>query len=69
MSQFSFRKSSYSTGGDSGICVEVATNIPALVAIRDSKRPTGPVLHLTPTAWSAFLSAATATATATTVRR
>jgi hypothetical protein len=48
-----WRKSSYS-GGSGGNCVEVATNLPGLVAIRDSKHPTGPALVLTPTAWQAF---------------
>ncbi|MFJ2111085.1 MULTISPECIES: DUF397 domain-containing protein [unclassified Streptomyces] len=47
-----FIKSSYSSGD--GECVEVARNIPNTVAVRDSKHPTGPVLHLTPAAWSAF---------------
>ncbi|MET2718535.1 DUF397 domain-containing protein [Streptomyces harbinensis] len=55
MTRFSFRKSSYSTGSDAGLCVEVATNVRTTVAVRDSKRPTGPVLHLTPTAWASFL--------------
>ncbi|TRV76460.1 DUF397 domain-containing protein [Streptomyces sp. 130] len=35
-------------------CVEVARNVPGTVAVRDSKRAAGPVLVLTPTAWSAF---------------
>ncbi|WP_329425677.1 DUF397 domain-containing protein [Streptosporangium sp. NBC_01495] len=49
-----FRKSSYSgTGND---CVEVATNLPDLIAIRDSKDPSGPVLAFSPTAWNNFLT-------------
>ncbi len=60
MASFIFRTSSYSSVTENGECVEVATNVPALVAIRDSKRPTGPVLHLTPSAWTAFLATATA---------
>ena len=36
-----WRKSSYS-GGDANACVEVAEG---LGAIRDSKNPTGPILH------------------------
>ncbi|MEV7090948.1 DUF397 domain-containing protein [Streptomyces sp. NPDC093085] len=52
MTSFQFTKSSYSTGGAD--CVEVARNIPGTVAVRDSKRPTGPVLRVTPTAWNAF---------------
>ncbi|MER5683209.1 Scr1 family TA system antitoxin-like transcriptional regulator [Streptomyces sp. NPDC002205] len=37
-----------------GSCVEVARNIPDTAAVRDSKRPTGPVLIIGPTAWDAF---------------
>ncbi|WP_340376536.1 DUF397 domain-containing protein [Streptomyces sp. SS7] len=48
-------KSSHSNG-DGGNCVEVAANIPHLVPVRDSKTPHGPVLLLTPTAWSPFLA-------------
>lgn len=32
-----------------------ADNLPALVAVRDSKDPTGPVLAFTPDAWRAFV--------------
>ncbi|MFI9462532.1 DUF397 domain-containing protein [Streptomyces xiamenensis] len=56
MTEFTFRKSSYSNGNEHGACVEVATNVPEVVAIRDSKQPTGPSLRLTPTAWARFLS-------------
>jgi hypothetical protein len=42
-----WRKSSYS-GNGGGNCVEVARNIPHVVAVRDSKDPYGPVLTLTP---------------------
>ncbi|MEU6485170.1 DUF397 domain-containing protein [Streptomyces sp. NPDC046887] len=52
MSHFNFHKSTYST--ITGECVEVAVNIPHTVAIRDSKRPGGPLLRITPTAWKAF---------------
>ncbi|MEV7004885.1 DUF397 domain-containing protein [Streptosporangium sp. NPDC051022] len=49
-----WRKSSLSgTGND---CVEVATNLPGLVAVRDSKDPSGPALTFTPIAWSNFLA-------------
>ncbi|WP_331461652.1 DUF397 domain-containing protein [Streptomyces paludis] len=48
-------KSSYSAAG--GECVEVATNAPDTVAIRDSKHPTGPILRLTPTTWTTFRNA------------
>ncbi|MFP3987776.1 DUF397 domain-containing protein [Streptomyces sp. E11-3] len=52
MPYFEFVKSSFSSGN--GECVEVARNIPGTVAVRDSKDLTGPVLRLTPAAWSAF---------------
>jgi hypothetical protein len=39
-----------------GECVEVATNIPGIVAVRDSKNPNGPVLTFTQAEWRAFLS-------------
>ncbi|WP_440067239.1 DUF397 domain-containing protein [Streptosporangium sp. OZ121] len=49
-----FRKSSLSGGGND--CVEVATNLPGLVAVRDSKDPAGPALTFSPTAWNTFLT-------------
>ncbi|MFG1838453.1 DUF397 domain-containing protein [Micromonospora sp. NPDC049175] len=50
-----WRKStrSSSNGGD---CVEVADNLPGLVAVRDSKDPSGPALTFSPVAWVAFVS-------------
>lgn len=48
-----WRVSSYS--GGQGECVEVADNLPALVPVRDSKRPTGPALAFSPRAWGAFV--------------
>ena len=50
-----WRKSSYS-GGSGGNCVEVATNLPGLVAVRDSKNPAAPALLLTPTQWRALIT-------------
>jgi hypothetical protein len=50
-----FRKSSYS--GAQGDCVEVAATTGGR-AIRDSKNPHGPLLHLSPHGWHAFLAAA-----------
>ncbi|WP_410811848.1 DUF397 domain-containing protein [Micromonospora sp. 067-2] len=49
-----WRKStrSSSNGGD---CVEVADNLPGIVAVRDSKDPTGPALTFSPGAWAAFV--------------
>ncbi|WEH16274.1 DUF397 domain-containing protein [Streptomyces sp. VNUA24] len=49
-----FRKSSYS--GQQGDCVEVAVTTGGR-AIRDSKNPHGPLLHLSPTVWQTFLDA------------
>ncbi len=42
------------SGGNGGACVEVARNLPGIVAIRDSKDPEGPALVIGPAAWSAF---------------
>ena len=39
LSRAEWRKSSYS--GQSGNCVEVARNLPGLIAVRDSKEPDG----------------------------
>ncbi|MFH9489327.1 DUF397 domain-containing protein [Streptomyces halstedii] len=52
MNEFHFEKSSYSE--PNGECVEVARNIPRLVAVRDSKRAEGPVVTVAPAAWDAF---------------
>jgi hypothetical protein len=46
-----WRKSSYS-----GNCVEVALNLPGVVAVRDSKNPHGEALSLTPRQWRTLLS-------------
>ena len=48
-----WRTSSYSSA-NGGQCVEVARNLPGLVAVRDSTDPHGPVLALSPAAWLAF---------------
>jgi hypothetical protein len=48
-----YRKSSYSGGNNN--CVEVATNLPGVVAVRDSKNPAGPTLAFTPEEWRTFL--------------
>lgn len=55
LSTAQWRKSSYSNS-DGGNCVEVADGYPGVVPVRDSKIPTGPVLLLTPTAWSDFVA-------------
>jgi hypothetical protein len=52
VTRFEFVKSSYSTSA--GECVEVATNIPGTVAVRDSKDPDGEIVRFSPAAWQAF---------------
>jgi hypothetical protein len=42
--------------GNSGNCVEVARNLPGIVAVRDSKNPDGPALTVSPDTWTAFLA-------------
>jgi hypothetical protein len=46
-------KSTYS-GGNGGGCVEVARNLPGIVAVRDSKDRGGPALTFAPDEWAAF---------------
>jgi hypothetical protein len=48
-----WRTSSYSSG-NGGQCVEVARNLPGVVAVRDSQDPGGPGLTLTPAQWQEF---------------
>ncbi|MEU5050127.1 DUF397 domain-containing protein [Streptomyces sp. NPDC021096] len=50
-----WRKSSYSSGN--GACVEVA-KAGGIVAVRDSKDRSGPVLRFQPDAWASFLGGA-----------
>jgi hypothetical protein len=50
-----WRKSSLSGGDSGGDCVEVATNLPGRVAVRDSKDPEGPALSFAPAAWAVFV--------------
>jgi Domain of unknown function (DUF397) len=49
-----WRKSSYS-GGNGGNCVEVAGNLPGIVAVRDSKDRGGPRLAVTDRTWTVFV--------------
>ena len=53
LTQADWRKSSLSNGSG-GDCVEVARNLPGIVALRDSKDPNGPALIFTPSEWVAF---------------
>ncbi|MFF4988783.1 DUF397 domain-containing protein [Streptosporangium saharense] len=49
-----FHKSSLS-GANGDNCVEVTTDLPGLVAVRDSKNPSGPALAFTPAQWRSFI--------------
>ena len=51
-----WRKASYS-GDNGGACVEVARNLPGVVAVRDSKDPAGPALVFSQDEWAAFMAA------------
>lgn len=53
LSRAEWQKSSYS--GQSGNCVEVASNRPGLVAVRDSKEADGARLVLSREAWRIFI--------------
>ena len=50
-----WRKSTYSSGGGNGDCVEVAS-MADNVAVRDSKNPDGPVLTFPAAVWRVFLA-------------
>jgi hypothetical protein len=52
-----WQKSSYS-GNNGGQCVEVARNLPGVVAVRDSKNPAEAALLLTHGQWQSFLNKA-----------
>jgi hypothetical protein len=56
LSRADWHKSSYSS--QDGNCVEVAMNLPGVVAVRDSKEPAGPVLVVSVDAWREFLARA-----------
>lgn len=53
IAEAAWQKSSYS--GGQGNCVEVADGIPGAIPVRDSTRPTGPVLNFRDDTWDAFL--------------
>ncbi|MGA5880458.1 DUF397 domain-containing protein [Streptomyces cellulosae] len=50
-----WRKSTYSNG-DGGNCLEVCDAHTAVVPVRDSKVPDGPVLTVTAPAWTSFVA-------------
>ena len=56
LSAATWRKSSYSNQ-DGGECIEVSDDFAAVVPVRDSKNPHGPVLAFTADGWSWFVSA------------
>ncbi|WP_326610753.1 DUF397 domain-containing protein [Streptomyces scopuliridis] len=49
-----WRRSSYSTNG--GNCVEIGDGIAHTVPVRDSKKPTGPILITSNASWTAFVT-------------
>jgi hypothetical protein len=53
LSRAEWHKSSYSS--QDGNCVEVARNLPGLVAVRDSKQPDGAKLVVSRETWRIFL--------------
>lgn len=55
LSRAIWRKSSQSAS-NGGQCVEVARNLPGIVAVRDSKHHDGPVLTFTAPEWQSFIS-------------
>ena len=44
------------SNGNGGACVEVARNLPGIVAIRDSKAPDGPALVISRDEWASFIA-------------
>ena len=56
LSAATWRKSSHSNP-DGGACVEVSDDFTALVPVRDSKNPHGPVLAFAADGWTSFVTA------------
>jgi hypothetical protein len=54
LSGAAWRKSTRS-GDNGGDCVEVAGNLPDVIAVRDSKDRNGPVLTFSSGEWTAFV--------------
>lgn len=61
LSHATWRKSTRSNG-NGGACVEVAANLPGVVAVRDSKNPYGPILILSKDEWASFAARLRSTA-------
>jgi Domain of unknown function (DUF397) len=61
LSRAEWRKASKSSS-NGGACVEVARNLPGIVAVRDSKNPEGPVLTVSRHEWARFITCLRATA-------
>lgn len=57
LSRAEWRKSTRSSSEGQN-CVEIATNLPGIVAVRDSKDPDGPKLVFTRPEWAAFVGKA-----------
>jgi hypothetical protein len=53
LSRAEWHKSSFSS--QDGNCVEVARNLPGLVAVRDSKEPDATTMVVSRTAWRRFV--------------
>ena len=53
LSHAEWRKATYSGNGGAS-CVEVASNLPGLIAVRDSKDRGGPALQFSPAEWAVF---------------
>jgi uncharacterized protein DUF397 len=61
LSHADWRKASYSSN-NGGACVEVARNLPGIVAVRDSKNPAGAPLVVSPGQWAGFIASLRAAA-------
>lgn len=55
LSRAIWRKASFSTGANGG-CVEIAANLPGVIAVRDSKRPGDGAHVVGRAAFAAFLA-------------